>query len=208
METLTPNLAFTQLATDEQINLTVQALEANGIHTLVVETGQAARECVLGLIPAGAEVYNPPSRTLDQIGLTAEIESATRFHPSRARLRSLDPATQQRERRQVMASPDVVIGSVHAITAAGEVLVASYTGSQLSSVVFGAGRVIWVAGTQKLVSTLEEGCRRIREYSYPLEDARTRQIYGVPSGISKVLTIYREMPGRITLVLIKQNLGF
>jgi hypothetical protein len=208
VEILTPDQAFTRLATEEQIAATVQALEANGIHTIVVDTGQEARECVLSMIPAGAEVFNPPSRTADQIGLTADIESATNFQPSRARLRSLDRATQQHEIRQMTASPNVVVGSVHAITEKGEVMIASYTGSQLSSVVFGADQVIWVAGTQKLVSTLEEGYRRIRDYSLPLEDERTRQVYGVPSRINKILTFYAEMPGRITLILVKQNLGF
>jgi hypothetical protein len=102
----------------------------------------------------------------------------------------------------------VVVGSVHAITEQGEVLVASATGSQLSSAVSGAGTVIWVVGTQKLVHTLDGGFRRIREYSYPLEDARTRQVYAQPSAINKILIVNGELPGRITIVLVRQNLGF
>ncbi len=208
MATLEPNPKFTQPASQEQIDKTVQSLEANGIHTLIFETGQQARECILSMIPSGARVYNSPSRTADQIGLTAEIQSSTRFQPVRALLHDLDRATQQPEIRRLTASPDVVVGSVQAITAAGQVLVASATGSQLSSAASGAGRVIWVAGTQKLVADLEEGLRRIREYSYPLEDQRTRQAYGQPSAINKILIVNAEQPGRITLVLVKQNLGF
>jgi len=155
-----------------------------------------------------AKVYHGPSRTLEQIGLASEIEAATRFQPLRARLQALDRATQQRKRRTLTASPDVLVGSVHAITEGGPVLIASALGSQLSASAWGAGSVIWVVGTQKLVRTLDDGLRRIREYSYPLEDARTRQVYGQPSAINKILLVQGELPGRITIVLVTQNLGF
>ena len=206
--TLLPNQEFNHLASDDQIKKTVQALEANGIRTIVVETGEEARASVLSMIPAGTEVFNPPSHTLDQIGLTADIESSASFQPLRSRLRSLDRITQRLEIRRLTASPDVVVGSVHAITEQGQVLIASASGSQLGAAVFGAGTVIWVTGTQKLVRTLEEGFRRIQEYSYPLEDERTRQVYGQPSAINKILIVNRERPGRITMVLVRQNLGF
>jgi YkgG family uncharacterized protein len=207
METLELNKEFNRLASNEQIDKTVQALEANGIRTIVFESGEEARAYVITLIPAGAQVYTPPSRTTDQIGLTAEIESSTDFQSLRSRLHSLDRTTHQQEIRKLISSPDVVIGSVHAITEKGEVLIASATGSQLSSAASGAGKVIWVAGTQKLVPTLDEGFRRIREYSYPLENMRTYQVYGQPSAIRKILVVNGELPGRITIILVKQNLG-
>ncbi len=208
MTSLTPNPEFNRLASDEQVIKTARSLEANGLHTIVVDTGEEARASVQEMIPAGARVNNPPSRTLDQIGIAADIETSTRFQPLRARLRSMDRATQRREIRQLIGSPDVVVGSVHAITEQGQVLIASASGSQLGAGVFGAGIVIWVAGTQKLVCTLEEGFRRIREYSYPLEDERARQVYGQPSAINKILIMNGELPGRITVVLVRQNLGF
>jgi len=208
LETLELNQEFSRLASNEQILRTVRALEANGIHTIVVETGEAAREYVLSLLPAGVQVYNPPSRTVDQIGLRTAIESSTNFQSLGARLHSLDRVTQRAEMRKLISSPEVVIGSVHAITEMGEVLIASASGSQLSSTASGADRVIWVVGIQKLVATLEEGFRRIREYSYPLENMRAQQIYGKPSAINKILIVRGEMPGRITIILVKQNLGF
>ncbi|HNH27502.1 MAG TPA: LUD domain-containing protein, partial [Anaerolineales bacterium] len=104
--------------------------------------------------------------------------------------------------------PDYIVGSVHAITEAGEVLTASGTGSQISSYAYGAGKVIWVVGTQKIVSDLNEGFRRIKEYSHPLEDARMQEAYGVNSSLNKILVLSRDMPGRITIVLVKEELGF
>ncbi len=209
MVTFVPNSEFTQLASEEQLAKTVQALEAHGIRAVVFETGEEARVHVLDLIPSGAKVYNSPSRTLDLIGLAEDIEHSTRFQSVRTRLHSIDRVTQRHEIRRLGASPDVLVGSVHAITEQGEVLIASAVGSQLGPAASGAGAVIWVVGTQKLVSTLDEGFRRIREHSFPLESERTQQVYGQASAINKILIVNGEAySGRITIVLVKQNLGF
>lgn len=203
-----PDQEFTQLASQDQIARTVHALNAHGIRTVVVETGEQARSLVLDLIPDGAEVYNSASRTLESIGLEADILHATRFRPVRARLQALDHSTQQRELRQLVASPDVLVGSVQAITEAGQVLLASNSGSQLSSAAAGAGTVLWVVGTHKLVGTLDEGLRRIQAHCWPIEDVRARKVYGQPSAINKLLIVQGEhTPGRIAIVLVKQQLG-
>ena len=209
MATFLSSAEFTQLASDEQIAKTVQALEAHGMRAVIFETGEEARSYILDLIPSGAEVYNSPSRTLELIGLAEEIEHPARFQSVRARLDSLDHVTQRNEMRKLGASPDVLMGSVHAITEQGEVLIASAVGSQLGPAASGAGAVIWVVGTQKLVHTLEDGFRRIREYCLPLESERTQQVYGQASAINKLLIVNGEAyPGRITIVLVKQQLGF
>lgn len=205
---LAPNLEFNRAATEDQVTRAAKALEARGMRTIILESGEEARGQVLGMIPAGALVHNPPSRTLEQIGLAKDITNSTAFQNTRSQLRGMDRRTQERDMRRLSSSPDVVIGSVHAITEDGEVLIASATGSQLAAEVFGASSVVWVVGTQKIVPTLEEGFRRIREYAYPLEDDRTRQAYGQPSAINKILLVNGEQPGRITVILVKQNLGF
>ena len=187
----------------------MQALEAHGIRAVVFETGEEARSYVLDLIPSGAEVYNSPSRTLELIGLAEDIENPTRFQSVRAQLHSLDRVTQRNEMRKLGASPDVLVGSVHAITEQGEIMIASATGSQLSPAASGAGAVLWVVGTQKLVRTLEDGFRRIRERSLPLESERTQQVYSQTSAINEILIVNGEAyPGRITIALVKQQLGF
>lgn len=200
---------FTRLASEKQIENTIQALQAHGIHVIVCETGEEAKKQVLDLIPDGAAVYDSPSRTFEVLGLSEQIEHPTRFHSVRARLSTLDYVTQRNERRKLVAAPDVLVGSVHAVTEQGEVLIASGTGSQLSAAAYGASLVIWVVGTQKLVSTREDGLRRIRDYCLPLESERSQQVYGVPSAINKLQIINAEHePGRITIILVKQQLGF
>jgi hypothetical protein len=68
--------------------------------------------------------------------------------------------------------------------------------------------VIWVVGTQKIVRNLDEGLRRIWEYSYPLENERMQALYGMDSFPAKTLLFEGEMPGRISVLLVKEALGF
>ncbi len=200
---------FATLADSETVDRTVAALEANGITVFRADDATEARQLVLDLIPDGSKVYHGASETLAATGITDEIEQSGRYEPLRPQIWSMDRKTQSDEIRRLSASPDVMLGSVHAVTETGTLITASNSGSQLGPYASGAGRVILVAGTQKIVSDLDEGLRRIDEYSFPLEDARAQAAYGIHSGVNKVLVINREIfPGRITIVLVDEVLGF
>ena len=200
---------FSVVASDDTIDKTAAALESNGIRALVAASGAEARDLVIQLLPAGAEVFNNTSRTLETIGLADDIERSGRYQPLRLRLYQMDREMQQREMRLLAASPDYVVGSAHAVTEGGSLLLASASGSQLGPLVSGAAHVILVIGGQKIVPDAETGMRRIHEYTFPLEDARARQVYGVPSGVNNVLIINRVIaPDRVTAVLVKESLGF
>jgi len=200
---------FGTMADDERVTQTTAALEANGIRVLRAADAAEAKRTVLGLIPDGSQVHHGPSESLEVSGITDEIEKSGRYEPVRPRVRSLDRQTQADEIRRLSAAPDVMLGSVHAVTETGALLAASMSGGQLGPYVSGAGRVILVVGTQKIVSDLQEGLRRINEYAFPLEDIRAQAAYGVHSGVNKVLIINREIvPGRITVVLVDEVLGF
>jgi hypothetical protein len=145
---------------------------------------------------------------LDTTSTRRSFNDSTRYHPLRPWLKTMDRQAQGREWRRLQSSPEYVVGSVHAVTEQGQVLIASASGSQLASYVFGASHVIWVVGTQKIVRDLEEGLRRVREYSYPLEHERI-QALGLPgSFVSKLLLVEHERPGRISVILVKEALGF
>jgi hypothetical protein len=157
----------------------------------------------------GAEVYNNTSSTLEVIGVAEDIERSGQYQPLRPRLYQMDREMQGREMRQLSASPDWVVGSVHALTEEGSLLVASASGSQLGPIASGAGHVLLVVGAQKVVPDLSAGLRRINEYCFPLEDRRARLAYGVPSGVNNLLVINQAMaPGRITVILVNEPLGF
>lgn len=206
---LVPNQEFSRLATDEQIGLVVKALELNNIRAVVVQSGEEAKKLVLQLIPLGAEVYANISKTLEKIGITEEIDKSGRYDAVRPKVLALDRKTQADEIRILRSRPAYIVGSVQAITEDGQILTASNGGSQVAPYAYGASKVILVVGAQKIVKDLNEGFRRIKEYSYPLEDARLRATLGVPSAIGKILVIDREVvPGRITVIITKEELGF
>src|SRR5437667_6542874 len=206
---IAPSRRFGILAEHLRVTRTAAALEANGISVLRAADAAEAKRIVLGLIPDGSQVHHGASQSLEASGITDEIETSGRYEPLRPRIWSMDRKTQADEIRRLSAAPDVMLGSVHAVTETGTLLTASMSGSQLGPYVSGAGRVILVVGTQKIVSDLEEGLRRINEYSFPLEDARAQAAYGIHSAVNKVVVINRETTrGRITVVLVDEALGF
>ena len=200
---------FAELASDEQIATAAAALQRNGIGSHVTASGAEARRLVRSLLPDGAEVYNNTSQTLEDIGVADDIERSGRYQPLRLRLYRMDREMQEREMRTLAASPDYVVGSVHALTEDGSLLIASASGSQLGPLASGAARVILVIGAQKIVPDVATGLRRIYEYCYPLEDARARRAYGVPSGVNNILIINKVMTaGRVTAIIVNERLGF
>jgi len=201
--------AFSRVASEQQIRAVAIALERSGITATVVDSGEEARAAVRSMLPVRAEVYNNTSRTLEVIGVAEDIERSGLYQPLRPRLYRMDREMQGREMRQLSAAPDWVVGSVHAVTEEGDLLIASATGSQLGPIVSGAGHVILVIGGQKIVPDFNTGLRRLYEYCFPLEDQRAREAYGVPSGVNNVLVINRATrPGRITAILVNESLGF
>ena len=200
---------FSELASDEGIESVAHALEDNGVTALVTDSGNGARELVGSMLAEGAEVFNNTSQTLEAIGVANDIERSGRYHPLRLRLYQMDREMQGREMRTLAVSPDYVVGSAHAVTEGGSLLIASASGSQLGPVVSGAGHVILVVGGQKIVADIEGGLRRIYEYCFPLEDKRARRAYGVPSGVNNILIINKVVaPGRVSAILVKERLGF
>ena len=206
---LVPNNEYAKLANDEKIKRTADALEANGIHTIIAENGSEARRIFFELIPDGSEVFLGASVTLEKLGIKEEVDKSGKYDALRPRMFAMNRETQGREIRKLGAGPDYAAGSVQAVTEDGHVMMASNTGSQLGPYVMGAGKVIWVVGTQKIVKDSNEGLRRINEYCYPLELEHMRQLYNHGTYVSKVLIINREIrPGRITMILVKEALGF
>ena len=200
---------FSTPADEVQVRRVAAALEANGFSALRASDAAEAGRLVLELIPEGTKVHHGASQTLEVTGITQELDTSGRYEPVGPRIRGMVRATQGAEIRRETAAPDVMLGSVHAVTETGSLMAASMGGSQLAAYVAGAGKVILVVGTQKIVADAEEGLRRINEHAFPLEDARAMEAYGVHSGINKVLIINREIvPGRIAVVLVDQALGF
>lgn len=204
-----PDPKYARLASDAQVDRAARRLREHGFEVVVVANGEEARRELLARVPPGSEVLDETSRTLEETGIVEALSQRSDISLLKPQLRAMDRTTQADEIRRRSQAPGVALGSVHAITEDGQVLVASATGGQLGPYAFGATRVIWVAGTQKIVPTLSDGIDRLEHYALPLEDARAHVAYGVGSALNRILVFRGEdRPGRTTLLLVKQKLGF
>ena len=199
---------FTILPDEGTLAATVLMLEEHGFSVEVADDLATARAIVLDRIPHGATVMTNTSVTLAETGIAAAINDGTTFDSARNRMLALDFETELQQMKAISGQPEYALGSVHAITHDGTLVIASASGSQLASYVWGAGKVIFVVGAQKIVPTLEAARERIFQHSLRLEDTRALAAYGQNSSVGKILEIRQELPGRIHIVLIRQVVGF
>ncbi len=203
-----PNLEFERPADRAHLERTAAALAGRGFKAQVADSAEHARRLVLEAIPEGAEVHLALSETMRELGVASEIDESGRYDSVRSRLNALDRETQSREMRKLGAAPDYIVGSAHAVTDEGEIIVGSGSGSQLGAYAYAGGNVILVIGHQKLVRDVDEGLRRVREYSLPREYARM-QAAGFPGSLlAKTLIIHHEPSDRISVILVPKTLGF
>jgi len=208
MSTTTTPDRFTMLPDEQTLAAAVTALEEHGFSVEVVDDLDAARQAVLARIPRGSSVMTNTSVTLQETGIADAINEGGPYDSARVKMAKLDFATQLQEMKEIGGQPDYALGSVHAVTRDGTLVIASASGSQLASYAWGAANVIFVVGAQKLVPTLEAAHERIFQHSLKLEDARAIAAYGQHSSVGKILEIHQELPGRIHIVLVRQVAGF
>lgn len=198
---------YSDLANEASIKKTIEALVSNGIHAFLVNNKDEARGKIVELIPHHSEIMTMTSVTLEETGINSLIKESPEFISMREKLTK--GGMEEMEKRRLWAAHEWVIGSVHAVTEDGQVMIASATGSQLPSYAYGASNVIWVIGTQKIVKDLDEAMKRLYEYVFPLENERAMKAYGMKSWVNKILLINKEVtPGRIHIIFVQEKLGF
>ena len=198
---------FTAMPDDETLETTVAAVAARGFGVEVVDDLDAAREAVLARIPRDSSVATNSSVTLEETGVAAAINDHGAYDSARKAL-TLDRATQMREIKAIITQPDFALGSAHAVTRDGTLVIASALGSQLAAYAWGAENVILIVGAQKLVPDLATAHERIHQHCLELESERTLEVYGRGSYIGKILEIHQDEPGRTHVVVIRQAVGF
>jgi L-lactate utilization protein LutC len=203
---------YTTLASVEQKQKAAAALEANHFIPLFADTKADALAKIKELIPAGASVMNGASKTLEQIGYIDYLKEGkhgwNNLHE--AILAEADKEKQAALRKHSVVS-DFYLGSVHALTEQGELVIASNTGSQLPHLAYTSQNVILIVGGQKIVLDIAHGLERIEQQVIPLEDARMREVYGSGTQHSKTLILRKENPfmGRnVYVVIVNESLGF
>jgi hypothetical protein len=200
---------FTDPASAQRLERAAAALTAHGFTVEILDDAAAARTRIKDLIPEGASVFTGASETLRLSGIDADINTSGRYDAIKSPGRALDPVRDLAEIWRLMSTPDVIVGSVHAVTEAGSLVIASASGSQLPGYAGGAARAIWIVGAQKVVPDLSTALRRVEDHCLPLESARIQAIYGQPSAINRLLILNAEpLPGRGTVLLLRAAIGF
>lgn len=205
------NKKYEALALKEAVNKAKKELEKRGIKVEFINTKEGALKRLKELIPKNSEVMIGGSTTLEQIGFVNLLKSKN--HPwvnLKDKILAEKDKNKQNELRRLSVTSQYFIGSVHAVSQTGEVLVASASGSQIPSYAFSSDNVIWVVGTHKITKNLKDAFDRVRNYALPLEDKRMKSIGYSGSTIGKLLIFEREiMPNRkITLIFVNEKLGF
>jgi hypothetical protein len=209
MTTPMPTTSFAEPATAGRLERAASALTAHGFSVEIVDDAAAARTRVKDLIPEGASVFTAASETLRLSGIEEDINTSGRYQAIKPRVLAMDRATHMDEIRQLLAGPDVVVGSVAAVTETGSLVAASGSGSQLPAYAGGAARRIWIVGAQKVVPDLSTALRRVEDHCLPLESARAQAVYGWPSAVNHLLILNAEpRPGRSTVLLLREAIGF
>ncbi len=201
---------YATLATPDSIEITKKNLEANGMNVVIATNSKEAIKSALKLIPEGSEVMTSTSQTLEKLGLDAIFNESGKYNSVKSQLIKLNRDTDNLEMQRIGAAPEYVIGSVHAITEDGKVIIASNTGSQLPSYSYGSKHVVWIVSNKKITKDFEDGMKRIYEHVLPLESVRVQKAYGMPSSeVKKILVINKELnQNRITVILVNEDLGF
>jgi L-lactate utilization protein LutC len=213
VETITPRQEnWDRLPNKQAITRTIEALKNRGINTELVDSPREALRLITTKIPDGAQIMTGASTTLDEIGFTELLKTgAHKWKNLKQEIMSEKDPAKQRSLRIQATGAEYFIGSVQAVAETGEVVVVSASGSQIPAYAFNARNIAWVVGTQKIVPSLEEALRRVREHALPLESARMKT-QGFPGSIiGKILILEGEPPqlGRnLTMILVNEKLGF
>jgi hypothetical protein len=192
------------------IQETVQAIEARNIRVIRAKDEMEALMRIQGLVPHGSEVMNGSSTTLIEIGFEEYLQSGeSGWKDLHLLITAENNGDKRADLRRRSVAADYFLSSVNAIARTGELVGCDLTGSRVGAWPFAAKNLVLVAGVNKIVPTLSDALERVREYVYPLENARALHAYGVPSRIGKcVILAYEAVPGRTTLVLVNDTLGY
>jgi len=202
--------AWNVIPSDETLEKTVKAIESRGIKVIITGSAEDAMAILKKVIPEGAEVMNGSSTTLIEIGYEDYISGGrSGWKLMHTVITAENNDTKRAELRRKSVAADYFISSANAIAQTGEIVACDASGSRVGAWSFAAGHLILVVGINKIVPHLEDALNRVRQYAYPLENARARRVYGTPSMIGKcVILSHEKNEERVLLILVKEALGY
>ena len=198
---------FVKPASEAKLEALAERLRARNFEVVILDDGAAAKAEVLARVPEGSQVHTGKSKTLEDIGIFQEFMENEKYDFIRRRTLKMDRKTQLDEMRKAGAAPDIMVNSAHAVTEAGQIVMTSATGSQIGPIAYGAGKLILVIGSQKVVPDLNTALRRIEDYVIPYEEDRLNVAHGVAKMNRTLILEGDHTPGRTTVILVRTPIG-
>lgn len=202
---------WNSLPLEKDIKQTAKALQEHGLKVIIVKDKKEALEKLKQIIPIGAAVMNGSSTTLIEIGFMDFLNSAEhRWNNLHKKVFSESDKEKRADlRRKSATEADYFVAGVNAIAKTGELVATDATGSRVTAFPFAAKRLVIVSGVNKITKNLDSALKRIREYAFPLENVRSKKVYGSASQLGKTVIIHSEaLKDRTILILVKEKLGF
>ncbi|MBQ3426722.1 MAG: lactate utilization protein [Clostridia bacterium] len=207
-------------ANERRIRDLMKVLEENKFNAVYAENKDEARRIVMDMIPEGSTIAVGGSVTLNETGILDEIRKPEYKFIDRYNTKTFEEML-DKYREGYFA--DIMVSSTNAITMTGELVNIDCTGNRTSQIVFGPKKVIIVAGVNKIVDTLEEGMKRAKKIA-PMNARRITHKtpcatddnikcinchdHARVCNVTSIVTGCHYFPGRITVVLVPEILGY
>jgi acyl-CoA hydrolase len=198
---------FAEPASEVKLEALAARMRARNFEVVIVDDGAAVKAEVLSRVPEGSQVHTGKSKTLEDAGIFDEFMNNENYDFIRRRTMKMDRNTQLDEMRKAGAAPDIMVNSAHAVTEAGQIVMTSATGSQIGPIASGAGKLILVIGSQKVVPDLDTAFRRIEDYVIPYEEERLHVAHGIAKMNRTLILEGDHTPGRTTIILVRTPIG-
>jgi len=199
----------------------IKNLKKRGMDGIFCESSARAVEEVCRMVPAGSLVGLGGSETIMETGL---IDALRRMD-----IRLLDRYKEGiskeavDEMRHQGLSADVFICSSNAITSDGKLVNVDGTGNRVAAMIYGPKKVIVIAGMNKVAPDLASAIARVKNTSAPANSLRVNvETPCAKTGFCQdphchppyriccqlVVTEASTTPGRVTVVLVNEPLGY
>ncbi|KPL18266.1 MAG: hypothetical protein AMJ92_08805 [candidate division Zixibacteria bacterium SM23_81] len=204
---------------EARVKRTMTALERRNMAAMFVPDGNKASKTILKMIPSGTTVGLGGSLTVKQIGLLDALRSG-KYTLYDQYAKGLSPEKGMQMRRKGLLADFFVTGS-NAVTMDGQLVNLDGVGNRVAAMTFGPQKVIVVVGRNKVVSDVDEALDRVWNKAAPLNAKRlSRKVPCATSGQCEdcsspdricnhlVITERQVAPGRLTVVIVNEDLGF
>ena len=194
----------------------VEIFRKHGIEVVCVKNKEEALACAKSFIRTGMSIGLGGSTTVAQIGLLEYVTLLKEITLFNQYEKGISMDENVKRRREGMLS-DLYICGTNAITRNGELVNADGSGNRVAAQIFGPKKVLVVTGRNKIVENKEEGFKRILEVAAPKNIERMNNMalsmgkeprHNMENIGNKWAYIDGDEPGRTTIILVDEDLGF